>query len=119
MTTKVLTLALVIAVQVSVAGYAALAPLAVVAVPPPSSDLRSRCTSGNEWKRYGSVDTCEDEKRHDELIAFQQARLRATQTGGLASEERTLKSLGFDLKSEPPSAESDETEASITADDAL
>lgn len=68
----------------------------VVSIPPPSLDLRSRCQS--DWKRYGSIEVCEDEKRVEELTAFQQARLASSRQAE-QSDEKVLKDLGFDEKS--------------------
>jgi hypothetical protein len=70
----------------------------VVAIPPPSPTLRAQCESGGAWKHYGSVETCEDEKRLEELVAFQQARLAAEKMAA-QSDEKILKDLGFDAKS--------------------
>ena len=87
-------------------------PKAVIHVPPPSPDLRARCQTGGEWKRYGSVEVCEEEKRQDELVAFQQSRLHAAKMAE-QSDEKILKDLGFDGKSAP-----DEDTAAAEAEEA-
>lgn len=74
-------------------------PKTVVQIPPPSPDLGARCRKNDEWKRYGSVEACEAEKRADELVAFQQSRLHAERMAE-QSDEKILKDLGFDVKSQ-------------------
>jgi hypothetical protein len=99
-----------IAVLATVA-LAAPSPLALIAVPPPSPDLAWRCRAAEQWHRYGSPEACEEEKRLEELVAFQQARSAAERLAG-QSDEKILKALGFDGKVDAPVDEDavDETE---------
>jgi hypothetical protein len=90
---------------------AAPSPLATVAVPPPSPELAWRCQAAEQWHRYGSPEACEEEKRLEELVAFQQARLAAERLAG-QSDEKILKALGLGGKTDAPFDEDavDETE---------
>lgn len=55
----------------------------------PKLTLRERCRQGGEWKRYGSLRACIEEKHHEELVALEKERLeQANEEAARASAER-------------------------------
>lgn len=42
----------------------------------PKLTFRQRCEIDNEWKRFGTLQDCVDEKRHEQIVANQKKILR-------------------------------------------